>query len=267
MASIFVVDIYYMKAQFVYENLDFERAQDPKKSMGIGQAALYGKEIEKAFVDFLQYVAGMNNYSALFYSKDGKTIRFSGNTDGGWKSTLNYLMSKHNLTKYLEMPGKSTGTPRNPSAVYKIKNEFQPYFVGFDASPLFYKLHENLDFERSVDPKKSMGIGRLARGPELFTEFFEEINKTNPYGLIISHIRKRTYFKGIEEMKNHLDIDIYGKKIKENFNKLLKEYKLDQFIKLPGIQGFGNPFHRVRHYPIRPEFWEDFENLDLDANL
>lgn len=40
-----------MRAKFVKENLDFERGQDPKKSMGIGDEAIYQKISDMMLAD------------------------------------------------------------------------------------------------------------------------------------------------------------------------------------------------------------------------
>lgn len=121
-----------MKAQFVYENTNFERGRDPKSSMGIGLVALLDKKIKDKFRKFIESTTGSYTFNAGFYSRDGKVISFSGNADSQWKSTLNYYLKINGITEYLEMPGKNMGSPRSPRAEFNIKKEFQKYFIEFD---------------------------------------------------------------------------------------------------------------------------------------
>jgi hypothetical protein len=70
-----------MKAQFVYENLNFERGVDPKHSMGIGKKALIKKWFEKWAPD-ADYEIGPNlsisvgGYLYLSYNFNTRTVFF-----------------------------------------------------------------------------------------------------------------------------------------------------------------------------------------------
>lgn len=126
-------------------------------------------------------------------------------------------------------------------------------------------VYENVSFKRGQDPKKSMDIGRLSRGPELFTDFYEYVNKKKPYGLDIAGLNSGHYWNNKKEkLEVALSIDIYGKKVTENFTKLLKEFNLDLFIVLPGREVFGNQFHRRRNYTVKEEFIDDFLSRPLN---
>ena len=57
-----------MKAQYVFENMRFERGQDPKSSMGIGKRALIKKRFDDLDISPDEYT--IDNKLNIFFGED-----------------------------------------------------------------------------------------------------------------------------------------------------------------------------------------------------
>jgi len=102
-----------MKAQFVYENLDFERGQDPKKGMNIGMQ----KAIDSILKDFLEYDANEDRFIILSINiYDGYGAEFvidliygdSEEADNKEFDNLKKLMKKFELDVIFDMEDTKT---------------------------------------------------------------------------------------------------------------------------------------------------------------
>ena len=164
------------KAKFVYENLEFERGSDPKRSLGIGksgnplQVISLGVEMlvhpgddgkpdrRRKRVPIIQRV---NDHVA-----DGILKKMEKNIpDGQMPRHLSqykfYIKPKAGETSWAnieDVAGNYIQLIRN-GEIYDL-TDLDPYkkVETWNEDPL----HEKLDFERGINPKKTMEIGRLS---------------------------------------------------------------------------------------------------------
>jgi len=133
-----------MKAKFVYENMEFERGQDPKDAMGIGSDLFRYTKILDKFAEKWGFKEshGMTNYHKKWIRnpEDVITIRKSKRSPSGvsiaFISQDNYIILSEK--KYLQ----------------RIKEE------SFWKNLYGPKILESMEFERGQDPKDAMGIGK-----------------------------------------------------------------------------------------------------------
>ena len=144
----------------VKESLDFERGQDPKTSMGIGIMANIEEDIEKydRIQDGVQYAKNIEYQFPL--GKEIKNLipeRLFGSV--GWG---NFHLSFHQLT---------------PEEYLPVKKLIDKYYN------LLFGTNESLDFERGIDPKKTLGIGLFSKrvfdspeeGADFLIQYFPQI--------------------------------------------------------------------------------------------
>lgn len=157
-----------MKAQFVYENIEFQRGRDPKSSLGLGIVGLVQRELEKT--------------GRKWNGPISITVR--GNVNGKlyqWSNPANQL----DLTVYdngdiwMEAIDSEDNilNLRYKEDIYNLlKNGGLIKF--FDLEEWEYTtLQENVNFQRGRNPKRSMTIGHSKIYPEkvLFEEIHEYI--------------------------------------------------------------------------------------------
>jgi len=114
-----------MKAQFVYENLDFERGRDPKQTMGIGQISKlsddnYLETIRKDLDSFL-------GYKATNYNPGYKGIHFDFVSLLNWIPSSKIIEVSTRYYNYNDDPSLPPGSNRDriPSDLgQKIKSFF-----------------------------------------------------------------------------------------------------------------------------------------------
>jgi len=154
-----------MKAKSVYENINFERGQDPKEALGIGlDQGIYDKwsklMMEKGVGSVnIEDAAGGNYYLVIWVTQ------FPGAAGVAYDKAHKYF------DEYLE-----DGYSMNKSEIHmKIKPEFERNFIR--AYNLRYSdwpiVKESLDFERGQDPKKSMKIGQAAEEDMIIDSFMD----------------------------------------------------------------------------------------------
>lgn len=154
-----------MKAKSVYENINFERGQDPKEALGIGlDQGIYDKwsklMMEKGVGSVnIEDAAGGNYYLVIWVTQ------FPGAAGVAYDKAHKYF------DEYLE-----DGYSMNQSEIHmKIKPEFERNFIG--AYNLRYSdwpiVKESLDFERGQDPKRSMKIGKAAEEDMIIDSFMD----------------------------------------------------------------------------------------------
>ncbi len=93
-----------MKAQFVYETLDFERGRDPKETMNIGKRTLIKKWFDSVDVSPDEYTIDKDlniTVKKSLYLRDTQITKLPDNlTIGGWLHLQGTLLTKlpENLT-------------------------------------------------------------------------------------------------------------------------------------------------------------------------
>ena len=130
-----------MKAQFVYENINFERGVDPKKSMEIGAASL-------------PRIIGQDHYN------EGRKTQLT-------NPELHKVFSDPTNPKHLESGyGFYISFSGEEGTKYywleELINLGGPFLFDekiYDFSGMTTKIQENINFERGQDPKTALGIG------------------------------------------------------------------------------------------------------------
>jgi hypothetical protein len=157
-----------MRAKFIKESLDFERGQDPKRSMGIGNEA--HRVASELGIDMaeLRSLWGIIGY----LEPEMETGEDAPDKDD---------FAAH-VWMIADDPG-SWGVEKD-SHFYEVI-EWANHNVD-DAWKIFnldhnevYEIHESRSFKRGRDPKHSIGIGKIASSPVIVGEntFFKNQNK------------------------------------------------------------------------------------------
>jgi len=149
-----------MKAQYVYENIEFERGLEPKKSMNIGREYLLKKSFKSEREAGLWVMNNIGIVTNFEYTKD-TPIKIEG--DFYTYTVLSNNLPKK-LVKYFNEWADSVRI--NGHISYDRHLLFQNFkaglnIPGYNIIPA-YK-NESLDFERGQEPKDAMGIGRKAQ--------------------------------------------------------------------------------------------------------
>jgi hypothetical protein len=233
-----------MKARHVYENLDFERGQDPKDALGIGlrreikeKLARIMREEELTGISYVE----QEGIPKLLLRGPGDVFGFM------FRKALDvYGLRKYlNYPKYKERPKLTSPNDEDKFLYYAIKPEYKELFSGID---LYWRnLDENLYFQKYGDPKTSLGIGTtemIKRGLENLADmgiqrawlvYDEKYNKTS---LELHH----NYFRSKEMIPL----------VMEELGKFLYPKKR----MTPGTSGIG-----VDWFRIKPEYVEVFERV------
>lgn len=172
-----------MKAQFVYENMDFDRGQDPKKVIGVGLVSKIMNGIQEL------KKKGYSNFDTYYDDEGAKDLYLeihfgsvSGKTENEMKEDVEKAfpgMLEYEMARVWKL-------------FYKIKRKYGFYF-----EEALYNIHhgisESLEFKRGKDPYDSLKIGRnhteVARVKEIVDGNGKPI--THPYDL-------NTFFGNIE---------------------------------------------------------------------
>jgi hypothetical protein len=158
-----------MKAQKIYEKLGFERRQDPKAAMEIGQA----KDKKK----LIALMADPGNFPS---SEDAKA-KFEYMKKVIMEPTTKVRFEK----KHESTPGDGRiviTLPPSPVNVFFFESlkenvgrnndvESYPWDEYLDKFMKASKVYERMDFERGIDPKKSMDIGLEHKFGRMFNLF------------------------------------------------------------------------------------------------
>lgn len=132
-----------MKAQFVSENMDFERGVDPKKTMGVGMlnkdiSDYNKKQLEDYFIDILPLLfPDVKDFRELLLNR----------ADGYLNSKSTDIVFNFSENKLID---------------YKFIRTFNPYKLYSDYIRGLYPddVFENLDFERGQEPKDALQVGK-----------------------------------------------------------------------------------------------------------
>jgi hypothetical protein len=179
-----------LQAKFISEALDFERGLDPKKSMDIGRYALIHKipwQIDHVSdIEISDFILNYRGFPILVYDL-GDFYQAT--------STMDYTnLCSSSIEAVKAMKRKID------SLLKKTDNKFYEKW-------LIWKLKENVNFERGMEPKEAMGIGSRAqlnkldqetewgyKVPSNYREAIWDILRYNDYLIKISKI---TDIKGI----------------------------------------------------------------------
>lgn len=140
-----------MKARFVYESLDFERSQDPKTSMGVGLKS-------RAFP-----IKAIKTYTGARWAEGEQLEAY---LRAALASTLGAFPEYAKSVLFKKDPELKRPISETWNIPELIKMGFSgviynDIFVPFD----YPKLEEYMSFERGMDPKEALGIGRLSDIP------------------------------------------------------------------------------------------------------
>ena len=215
-----------MKAQLVYENLDFERGRDPKKTIKDWNRQNLIDKIESLW-DWSRendpYYISMNGVSQI------EEMIYNALNDEGigyWKDLS---------TKILE--------------------EFISYL---EENKRHVELNENIDFERGQDPKSAMDIGSIRSIDATIERFMAmEHNSYNATGSINVYMPGGSYgnLKMIEMPYSELFHEYKSRYIR---NILLKS-GLAEFLE-PGVDAQdGGPNKMMLYWEIKPQYWDAFK--------
>lgn len=185
-----------MRAQKIFERLNFERGQDPRRSLRVGrnQSALYraltDPEVEKYQIDeegFRQWLSENPWLSmTLKYDKDPLPIENYLTFDLDWyceehnidqDEIMNDFMAPDFLPPKIHKPGQLRprlgfikSLPRMKVIYYQGGN-----VDGFITRKDWLGLNESVNFERGLDPKLSMDIGVTQTIVNKWEEFLKEL--------------------------------------------------------------------------------------------
>ena len=142
-----------MKAKFVYENMRFERGTDPKYSMDIGMSIILKEKIEdlENDTDVGSHGRHVNKISLKTIDEENLYMKVPYSILYGW-NRVDKAVKRHLGEELFNWPAKDA--ENIGYRLYFIKPEYQNLFkAAFD-------INEAMNFERGIDPKRSMNIGR-----------------------------------------------------------------------------------------------------------
>ena len=141
-----------MKAQFVYENINFERGGDPKDAMDIGDRdARMINRLDSLLISF-----GFKKFDEITFEDD-----FYMKDLAEWHSPEygKAVLYKYTDSGRIERIGHYGATLQGPSFTYDFTKDEILTKRCWENALAERPLYENMRFERGGDPKKSMGIG------------------------------------------------------------------------------------------------------------
>jgi hypothetical protein len=131
------------------ESVEFQRGEDPKSSMNIGERG----QIEKAFKDIIKQ-EDLTGIAYIGPKEDPKLlVRGPGS---GLRSGINRIFKRLGFDKYLDLD-PFISRSEDTYLYYPIKPEYEDLFKGMNLH--WRSLDEGLEFERGANPKEAMGIG------------------------------------------------------------------------------------------------------------
>ena len=146
-----------MKAQFVNENIRFERSKDPKRSLGLGpKSPEFIKSIDWGIVhnsnlDRIFDESRHRNHEVIFYNDIPVLVYEQPKDLAGYSHERPWIAFPTQLgpdrMAHAEPIARST---TREGAIRNIKKQIRYYL----------SKNESVNFERGKDPKESMGIGR-----------------------------------------------------------------------------------------------------------
>jgi hypothetical protein len=191
-----------MKAKKIFENIKFERGQDPKHSMRIGDKANKSAEVTL-----------IHNDNPKLFNKDEVDEKFWDNilSHLDWKVTEDYIIEFYDPNGTMNEVGYKVKDLINwtelssyhPTLEYLYWNG-KYYKIPFNYNRdllISSRLQENLSFERGQDPINSMGIGLFSR--------FKNLNKEEAADIILFEMGEKLepFFKEIGSILEKYDIE------------------------------------------------------------
>ena len=151
-----------MIAKKVYENISFERGNDPKKALGIGLKTITIDHI-KMLGQTIKDPPFIKKYLSEYLPDAIKRTDENPTMSPG----VSFILSR------------DAGDRGEMTLYYLWFNKYNGIFYDGEYYPLgkYKKLGEALDFERGIDPKKAMGIGRIHYAEDLFFRFKKDLEE------------------------------------------------------------------------------------------
>ena len=143
-----------MKAQFVYENMEFERGLDPKKAMGIG---IFGP---KSFRSYEKMAEWLYTHLETYLDVKPSMDLIPKEEIYPYFFTEPFMSDVSDFIKY--QIGSPISDNKNPLWKINGRKADLEWYVYDHLKKLILLNHtvkENINFERGGDPKKAMGIG------------------------------------------------------------------------------------------------------------
>lgn len=235
-----------MKAQFVKENLEFERGMDPKSAMGIGQDKVIFNQWEKLMT---QKGIGSLNIEKSLNDKLHFVVyvsQFPDAAKSGYKKVMEYLGD------YLY------GFYNNKGGEIKIRikpeynqNFINAYNMRYPDWPI--EIHESLDFERSKDSKRALRVGQRETYPDI--ELYEEIHEF--WTSMDPEKGWPREFEGASDIdwsKNPVNFKVFFKTLAEEVNQYsfyLTKNGIESFYQRYTDAGGGQRAYKMDDYVIR----------------
>jgi hypothetical protein len=147
------IEFLMMKAKFVYENMKFERNQDPKESIGVGiHGGTWDFPNTATAAEFI-----VKNFQAISGGKFDEVII----EKGGAGSTDNRRVKPEHGNEIIFWAAKHltlNGVPAKFSERINLLHDVAVIKRFLDQEKA-NNIKESIDFERGIDPKKAMDIG------------------------------------------------------------------------------------------------------------
>ena len=185
-----------MKAQFVFENIDFQRGKDPKSTLGIGLIETIESLIDEYAEEngFRKYEKDRNHgYLEWSRSMPENNITLRWNLE----DRIPILDIEHFNLKMMKLSGK----------------EVLPFIESGRMAEWFAKeVYESVNFERGKDPKGAMGLGLVgavrheANRLGLTKESTIDLVSQSEYGNKVG----TSYHWDDETWANHIELDVYN---------------------------------------------------------
>lgn len=213
-----------MRAQFVYENISFERGRDPKGVIGIG---LEGYLKDNSLKDKVYPASNSQRAAAelgaeFMYDIDLSKIYYLGRLDAGkisdspdWaiKRLLPYITDDKQESRRETGAGtilRSYNTPYGKvvfEGLYGMPRYGSAWAERETVENLFSdrKINESIKFERRVDPKKAMGLGNYRLETE-FHNFWIDPDKEGPNGEYLPDMSEIDTHRAVEQL-NDIGVD------------------------------------------------------------
>jgi hypothetical protein len=249
----------------VRESINFERGADPKKTMDLGLFSIIKKELRNLYRKYLGYdeeLGELNNVYDLAGVLDTTPfniglpnddenplwiyIGYRGNRRNLFEKDIEWAEPYINYKKYWKSPyndSRDTGYAR-------VKPEYKDIFRNFLDNKNF--LEESVNFERGIDPKASMGLGKLKKIQDWMENFNIGVRnyKVNPdysiltdMDIILTQRKELLHFGRLPEYiqfhtTGSFDVDDCGLVSLEGFPFYVQGYFSCQQNEITSLRGF-----------------------------
>lgn len=138
------------------ESLNFERGMDPKRALSLGKFSGSKKEVEEKILKLMNEIVSDPSWEGDLNYIDSVIIDKW--TDGSWNIEIG---TPHHFTQFgkeIKKILKEIGIETFGRIDTFVRGDYRYYQLPIKPLPIT----ESLDFERGMEPKKSMGIGLTA---------------------------------------------------------------------------------------------------------